>query len=272
MTDTQGGGRGPQRTDSCDFAILAAQDREVLALLRLADRVEEQRFSGNVLYRLELRGSDDMWAPTTLTGVVAAVGGVGRVEAAIATSHLLQVVSPRWLFLVGVAGGFAANDVELGDVIVASRIVDYETQRLSQEEHEFRPRLFDADTFLLEAGRLAGSTNWPHRLMCPERKPPRLHFGTVLSGDKVVASAEVVSSFLERDPRALGVEMEGAGVAAAAVRSGRELGFLMIRGVVDLANRNKRDDADIWLDCACDAAAMFAFATIGQAAQARPLS
>jgi nucleoside phosphorylase len=249
----------------CDFTILAVQARELTALLQLADAIEEYRVFGSTLYRVEISGSARTSDSNILTGVVTTTGGVGRVEAAIAASHLLHRITPRWLFLVGVAGGFRANNVALGDIIVASQIVDYEQQRLSDNGREFRLREFEADQLLLVAGRRASETNWSDNLNCPDRRRPRVHLGSMLSGDKVIASTELVSSFLRSDPHLLGVEMEGAGVAAALSRTGRHPGFLMIRGVADLANDRKREDSKIWLDCACDAAASFTIATLSQA-------
>ncbi len=45
------------------------------------------------------------------------------------------------------------NGVALGDLIVASRVVDYEEQRLSDSNQEFRLKAFQADEELVAASR-----------------------------------------------------------------------------------------------------------------------
>jgi nucleoside phosphorylase len=245
----------------CDFVILAVQDREFEAILDLADHVKEEPSRAGTLYRVRVTppGSPEM---PGLDGVVARMGGAGRVEAALTGSRLLQLMTPQALLLVGIAGGFPSNGVVLGDLIVASRIIDYEEQRLGENERAFRLKCFEADEVLLQASKAAAGGNWSQRLPYPPGDRPHLHFGSVLSGDKVVASADFVADLLAQEPSALGVEMEGAGVAAAVAREDHLVRFLMIRGVVDLANEQKREDSRAWLERTCDAVASFALATL----------
>jgi nucleoside phosphorylase len=60
-------------------------------------------------------------------------------------------------------------------------------------------------------------------------------------------------------PKLIGVEMEAGGVAAAAFQSAEQPGFLMIRGVSDLADEHK-DTAMVksWRAYAAEAAAAYA--------------
>jgi nucleoside phosphorylase len=91
---------------------------------------------------------------------------------------------------------------------------------------------------------------------------PPVHFGPVLSGDKVVASKSALEQFTALSDSALGVEMEGAGVAFAAARAEPPVACLMVRGVVDHADDQKRVDAAKWSDAARGAAARFVVATL----------
>lgn len=248
---------------SCDFVILTAQDRELVSLLHLMDQVEEERSSEAVLYHVQILARD-VAGGQRLAGVVAPTGGIGRVEAAVTASRLLQIFTPPLLFLIGIAGGFSTNGISLGDLIVASRIVDYEEQRLGDSSQEFRLKVFEADELLLEASRVTRAKDWLGSLRYPDGWYPKIHIGSILSGDKIIASDRVVASFLRQDPSVLGVEMEGAGVATAASRATKLVRFLMIRGVVDLANDRKRLDSQVWLDRTCEAVASFTVATLLQ--------
>jgi nucleoside phosphorylase len=247
---------------ACEAAILTVQDRELQSLLELADDVETDSSAPGACYFLKVSATRvGMGGAAPLTAAVVPVAGVGRVEGAIATTHLLHRITPRRLFLVGVAGGFKANSVALGDVLVADRIVDYELQRLSDVGPELRLKDFPADERLLDAARTISRTMFARPTSPSESGGAAVHFGPVLSCDKVVASSVLVSSLLDVNPEFLGVEMEGAGVAAAVSRSSVQPQFLMIRGVVDFANDQKREDAAAWTERACATVARFTVAT-----------
>lgn len=253
--------RGSDGPYACDFCILATNGRELSALLKLVDILDELDEAEYPLYAVRIPSSAGP-DPSDLTGLIMSTDGVGRVEAAIATSLLLRTAAPRCFLLVGIAGGIPENGVALGDVLVAKQIVDYEYQRLSDDGLEYRLRIFKASELLLKAGALVGAGPWNKRFLRVDGTYPIAHLGTVLSGDKVIASTAAYQALLAVDNAALGVEMEGGGVAAAALRARPDLDVLMIRGVADLANESKRRDAADWDDLACDAAAVFAVDTL----------
>lgn len=249
------------RRARCDVAILAVQERELSALLRLAKFARKEHRSNGILHHVTIDSPALPLGSGEISGVIARIDGVGRVDAAISTMQLLLTVEPRWLFVVGVAGGFSSNGVALGDLIVAQRLVDYEIQRVTEGDTEYRPRVYEADATLVAACKTAEGVDWQSRIGIPHSLRSTVHFGTVLSGDKVVASQKAISSLMRVSQDALGVEMEGAGVAAAIARSATDIGFLMIRGVVDLANSRKREDAERWIDHACDTVAALTITT-----------
>jgi nucleoside phosphorylase len=246
----------------CDFCILAAPGRELESLLRLADEVKVAHSAGETIYQVRILPPDAGYR-RGLTGMVIPTA-VGRVEAALVASRVLHAFAPRLLFLIGIAGGFSVNGVGLGDLIVASRIVDYEEQRLGDDNQEFRLKMFHADEELLTASRKALDKDWFGKIPYPDDARPTAHIGSILSGDKVIASDRLAASLLMQDPSALGVEMEGGGAAAAASRARPPVRFLMIRGVVDLANDRKREDSQVWLDSTCEAVASLTLAILLQ--------
>ncbi len=241
-----------------DFLILAVQDAELNALLKIVDSHRPVETIGphtRSVYEVNLASTDTQ----ARTGIVASIGRVGRVDAAIAAANLLNFYFAPTVLLLGLAGGFGQNKVKLGDVLVATQIVDYEMQRIRDADIETRWRIFNADEQLLLIARKTSDTNWWTR-MTPNPlsgRPPAVHFGPVLSGDKVIASARVVKTFLEVRPDVLGIEMEGAGVAAVVSQTKISTRFVMIRGVADLSSDSKRDEVKAWGNYACEAAAVF---------------
>jgi nucleoside phosphorylase len=67
----------------------------------------------------------------------------------------------------------------------------------------------------------------------------RVHTGLVLSGEKVIDRKEFRDHLLSHYPTAIGGEMEGSGVYAAAARSGTEV--ILVKAVCDFADGHKND-------------------------------
>jgi hypothetical protein len=83
-----------------------------------------------------------------------------------------------------------------------------------------------------------------------------VHFGPVLSGEKIVADSGALAAHRKAWPKARGVEMEGLGTAVAHHGDTR---FVLIKAVSDLADRAKDDR---WHGYAAEAAARFAVEVI----------
>jgi hypothetical protein len=86
----------------------------------------------------------------------------------------------------------------------------------------------------------ANSTSWPLGAAVGG-KPRHVSFGTVASGEKVIANPNFVRLLLSQDRTIIGIEMESYGISAAV--HGRRDKLLLIRGISDFADENKNDDA-----------------------------
>ena len=56
----------------------------------------------------------------------------GEGEAQDAARDLIDELDPRWLVVVGIAGGVPSDDFSLGDVIVGTQIVDFTREAVKQ--------------------------------------------------------------------------------------------------------------------------------------------
>ncbi|AWN21832.1 futalosine hydrolase [Deinococcus irradiatisoli] len=138
------------------------------------------------------------------------VSGVGAVAAALATQAALGGARFDLAISAGIGGAFPGSGLEVGEVAVASEIVQADLGAWDG------PQFLPLDALSLEvapgnAGRFAG---WP---LAPSLGLPCGPFVTVSS---VTGSAEGAAELRRRVPGALIEGMEGAGVAHAALLAG----------------------------------------------------
>jgi len=122
--------------------------------------------------------------------------------------------------------------VDLGHVVVSSRIIGYDHRKKKPDHDE--PRGFEKS---LEEYQFYQSLT---KTLIKHDWEKGLHFGQVLSGSWLFAdenAQKLVSDPWQKD--VIAVEMEGVGIAAACVKTVVEC--LVVKGVSDYANRNKDD-------------------------------
>ena len=215
--------------------------------------------------------------------VVAMTLNPGNTSGSLGTGRTVARWKPRYVLLVGIAGGIRREQLGLGNVVVSKQIVSYEYGKL--ECNAFNPRpdfVFQLDGSLLRSAlSLRETDSWNSLGPRPGRDQgkSKVVVGMVGSGEKVIdnRSAEFFKAVEKVFSRLLAVEMEGAGAAAAiqeARDEGRTVGFLMIRGISDMPpdkqTRRKKageglkklppvvSDRNRWKSYAASAAASFA--------------
>ncbi|MCP4696604.1 MAG: 5'-methylthioadenosine/S-adenosylhomocysteine nucleosidase [Gammaproteobacteria bacterium] len=211
--------------------------------------------------------------------ILAMAGEAGNNSGAIATNRTIERWKPRYVLLVGIAGGLPREGLVKGDVVLSSIIWDYEYGKI---DNGFKPRMdftYRVDGPLLRSGKIFSrdkNWNWRDKIIASPPEPehtPKVITGPIASGNKVVDNItdEFFERVLEAWPKIQAVEMEGAGAAfaiEAAKEEGRAIGFFMVRGISDMpenstaANRetdsSQTEERDSWKEYAADAAASFA--------------
>lgn len=211
-------------------------------------------FDANEYYEASV--PNERWGAGRVRVSVLCLAGMGRVRAAVQAANAIHTLQPAAVVLVGIAGGVRKAVKELGAVIVSEQIVDYELQKLTDEDDQIRFEVYRGDQALLRITREV-AMSWK-----PEREFGRgvsVSIGPIASGDKVVASSDDLDKLLFQWPKLLGIEMEAGGAAAAAWFAPSRPRFLMIRGVSDFADNEKNTEAvDSQRPHACATAALFA--------------
>src|SRR4051812_45686157 len=106
-----------------DFLIITTLNEELQLLTRTLP-VPTTRIlpnEGSVAHSCELPIALQDGGRSAYRIVVIQIG-IGRVEAAIATSNAIRRWQPRYIILVGIAGGVTKGNLNLGDVLIADQI------------------------------------------------------------------------------------------------------------------------------------------------------
>jgi nucleoside phosphorylase len=249
-----------KKSERVDFLLVTALPEErdsLLALLPDYSRVPPRHDDVHVYFSADITTSDDAGSYRI---VVMPLLGMGRVNAATATAEAIKRWRPRHVVLVGIAGGIAARNVGLGDLLISEQIVDYELQKITTTGIEVRWSVHKASRRLYAAALNVIGDAWMKRI--GTKKPndglPRIHVGPIASGDKVVAVQSVLDEYRSVWPALIGVEMEAAGVASACYSAASSPEFFMVRGVSDLADAGKNAPGmEGFRRYACDVAAAY---------------
>lgn len=216
------------------IAVIVALAEEYDIFCRYFDgRLVEKYHVGNITVDvLERNGTDERIGLTSVTQM-------GNVAAAVAATRLLEVFDLETVVNLGIAAGIDRSKQNLGDIIIADQIRYYESGKLS-ERFEVSPSYTDLQSAVLKSLKLAHPGSWPLGASIGGAQR-QVHFGTVASGEKVIAQSEFAAALLTQDRKIVGIEMESHGIAAAL--HGRQEKFLLIRGISDFADHAKNDSA-----------------------------
>lgn len=157
-------------------------------------------------------------------GMVVAVGGVGKVSAALATQFLHDAFKPRCVVAVGLAGELRSEHSR-GHVVVASGAV--------QHDIDARP-LTPARGVIPSLGvaALNADAAVAEKLMIAAKRavenPRIVRSGVVLTGDQIVTTKAVRDALARDFPEGACVDMETAAVAQVAQQNGLPWGAVRV--------------------------------------------
>jgi adenosylhomocysteine nucleosidase len=228
----------PRAQRPVSVAVLGAMPEEIASFRERLRDVAARRIGGVEFLEGTLAGR----------AVVVARVGVGKVNAALTTTLLLEHYRPRRVVFTGVAGGLDST-LGPGDIVLAryaaqhdlgtwnaAGVTNWGASPAGDTTHN--PVRFPGDTLLHRlargaaaegGGAPAGAARWTVRE------------GTVLTGDVFLANDSVRRDLRRRFPDALAVEMEGAAVAQVCWQMGR-VPLLVVRSISDGAGAGASED------------------------------
>ena len=211
-------------------AIIGAFENEVeLLKTKIADK-KETVIEGIRFYTGTLNGKS-----IVLTRV-----GIGKVNAAITTTLLLEHFHPKAILFTGIAGAMNPS-LHPGDIVVAKQMAYHDYGRMSSNGLEKwatispynfvrNPVYFPCDSSLVV---LAKNASQKINLQNIDQRVPQIFFGTIITGDVFLADTKK-NITLRNEFNSDAVEMEGAAVAQICYQ--QKVPFLIIRSLSDSAD------------------------------------
>lgn len=213
------------------IGIIGAMEEEVVLLREQLTELEEKKIAGCEFYSGFLNNQE----------VVLLKSGIGKVNAAIGTTLLIQMYQPDAILNTGSAGGFHSG-LNVGDVVISTdvrhhdvdaTIFGYEYGQVPQMPANYLP-----DEKLVEVAVKAGENV----------QNIQVAKGLIASGDSFMSDHERVEDIRSKFPTLYAAEMEAAAIAQTCYQF--SVPFVIIRSLSDIAGKDARVSYDQFLKTA----------------------
>ncbi|WP_066194271.1 MULTISPECIES: 5'-methylthioadenosine/S-adenosylhomocysteine nucleosidase [Gracilibacillus] len=218
------------------IGIIGAMDEEV-ALLKDRMEVKETVQAANSEFFVGMLGGKE---------VVVLKSGIGKVNAAIATTILFERFGPSIVINTGSAGGFHEG-LEVGDIVISTDVVHHDVD-VTAFDYQYGqvpglPAMFKADPVLIEKAMLA----------VKQLENVQAMKGLISTGDAFMQEADRVNAVRQAFPDLIAAEMEAAAIAQVCYQYSRP--FVVIRALSDIAGKDSSVSFDEFLQKAAENAA-----------------
>ncbi|MEK5381462.1 5'-methylthioadenosine/S-adenosylhomocysteine nucleosidase [Niallia sp. FSL W8-0635] len=211
------------------IAIIGAMEEEVTLLREKITNKKERTIVGFQYIEGQLFEKD----------VVLLRSGIGKVNAAMSTTILLQTFKPDYLINTGSAGGLNP-ELEVGDVVISNEVrhhdVDatifgYEYGQVPQ-----MPASFKANEKLMDIAEQSAKEIGNHAVVT----------GLITTGDSFINQPEKAAFIKSKFGNLQAVEMEAAAIAQVAHQY--NIPFVIIRSLSDIAGKESHLSFDQYLE------------------------
>src|SRR5690625_4931708 len=199
------------------IGIIGAMDEEIEDIQKLMSDKKEVSIA-NVLF---IEGKMDN------QHVVLLKSGIGKVNAAMATTILMERYKPAYVINTGSAGGFS-SDLEVGDIVIANEVVHHDVD-VTAFDYTYgqvpnMPSTYKAETSLINKVKISLDT-----LRIPNK------IGLIGTGDSFMSEDKMITFVKNKFPTMIAAEMEGAAIAQVCYQYG--IPFIIIRAISDIAGK-----------------------------------
>lgn len=223
------------------IAILGAMQEEIAPLLKVLGDYKEVKHANNTFYLANFKDKE----------LVIAYSKIGKVNAALTATVMIEKFGATKLIFTGVAGALNEN-LKIGDMLYASSLVQHDLD-ITAFGHPYGyvpgTSIFVKSDLNLNA--LAAKI--------AKEKGINLLEGVIATGDQFVCSGER-KEWIKTTFKADATEMEGASVAL--VCESLDVPFFILRAISDEAGGGAEFDFDEFLQSSADVSADFVLAMV----------
>ncbi|WP_415884770.1 5'-methylthioadenosine/S-adenosylhomocysteine nucleosidase [Neptuniibacter sp. QD37_6] len=236
-----------QKNGNIRIGIIGAMDEEVELLKAALEEREDHEIAGYLLFTGKLHGHD----------IVLLKSGIGKVNAAIGTTILLQAFKPDCVINTGSAGGYDP-ELNVGDIVISSEVRHHDVD-LTVFGYEYgqvprQPAAFTPDATLAKVAE-----------RCVERMDGmKTTRGLICTGDQFMNDPDRVERKRKLFPEMKAVEMEAAAIAQTCHQFNTP--FIVIRALSDIAGKESGVSFDQFLVTAAKHSAEMIIAMIDELA------
>ncbi|RSK43893.1 5'-methylthioadenosine/S-adenosylhomocysteine nucleosidase, partial [Bacillus canaveralius] len=210
------------------IAIIGAMEEEVTILRDKISGQHQETIAGCEFTSGLMNGAD----------VILLRSGIGKVNAAMSTSILLEKFNPDFVINTGSAGGLNP-DLNVGDVVISTDVrhhdVDVTAFGYEYGQVPQLPASFEADSELIEIAENCAK----------EIEGAQVVTGLIATGDSFMSDPERVQAISQKFTDLQAVEMEAAAIAQVAYQFNKP--FVVIRSLSDIAGKESNVSFDQYL-------------------------
>lgn len=210
-------------------AIIGAMEEEVTLLRKNIKNETVETIAGYEYTVGKMDGVD----------VVLLRSGIGKVNAALSTTILMQKFAPNYCINTGSAGG-SNPALNVGDVVISTEVrhhdVDVTAFGYEYGQVPQMPAAFTADDYLVRIAQECAE----------EISDVQVVQGLIATGDSFMNNPERVKAVQEKFTDLQAVEMEAAAVAQVAYQF--NIPFVIIRSLSDIAGKESGISFEQYLD------------------------
>ncbi|MGP4074489.1 5'-methylthioadenosine/S-adenosylhomocysteine nucleosidase [Halobacillus sp. K22] len=219
------------------IGIIGAMDEEIEKLKTEMQNTNSEEIAGSLFIHGTLQGKE----------VVLLKSGIGKVNAAVATTILHEHYDVEAVINTGSAGGFA-KDLEVGDIVISDAVTyhDVDVTAFSYDYGQVpdMPARYQADEKLIKQA-----------VEAVDQTDAAFAKGLIATGDTFMQEESKVQFVRSKFPQMVAAEMEAAAIAQVCYRYGTP--FVVIRALSDIAGKDSSISFDQFLPKAAgNAAAM----------------
>lgn len=217
------------------IGVIGAMDEEITYLLDNMKNKEETNVANEQFTQGELEGKE----------IVLLKSGIGKVNAALGATIMMERYAPSLVINTGSAGGFASN-LQVGDLVISDKVVHHDV---------------DVTSFNYAYGQVPGlpthftASDEIVKITAEVVKDLEMNYeiGLIATGDSFMEDKAKVRAARERFPDMIAAEMEAAAIAQVCHQY--ETPFVVIRALSDIAGKDSSVSFDTFLKTAAKHAA-----------------